>query len=135
MSLPYIGGLIFQLWLMLEYLEHPKFSKQAADFIRRFPGFNDGFNATKNIFEVHFHPTNPMQRIAPGKIHSILKSPNYTIWKLEMAVIGLKSKQWPRVWFAVSGNKVVFLCMHSHIDNYDDNDITREAQSLVSDYF
>lgn len=124
---------------MLEYLEHPKFSKQAADFKRRFPGFDEGFdegfNATKNIFEVHFHPTNPMQRIAPGKIHCILRNPTFVMWKLEMAVAGLKSKQWPRVWFAVSGSKIVFLCMGTHIDNYDDGGQTKEAQSLVTDYF
>ena len=120
---------------MLEYLEHPKFSKQAADFKRRFSGFDAGFEATKNIFEVHFHPTNPMQRIAPGKLHCILKNANYTMWKLEMAVAGLKSKQWPRVWFGVSGSKVVFCCMGTHIDNYDDGELTRDALSLVTDYF
>jgi len=120
---------------MLEYLEHPKFFKQAADFKRRFPGFDEGFKATKNIFEVHFHPTNPMQRIAPGKLHCVSKNSSFVMWKLEMAVAGLKSKQWPRVWFAVSGSKVVFLCMGTHIDNYDDGYLTREAQSLATDYF
>lgn len=120
---------------MLEYLEHPKFMKQAADFKRRFPGFDKGFTATKNIFEVHFHPTNPMQRIAPGKLHCILKSANYTVWKLELAVLGLKSKQWPRVWFGVSGNKIAFLCMATHIDNYDDGETTKQALSLATDLF
>jgi len=133
--LRYTEELTFQTYRMLEYLEHPKFSKQAADFKRRFPGFDEGFSATKNIFEVHFHPTNPMQRIAPGKIHCILKNVNYTMWKLEMAVAGLKSKQWPRVWFVVSGSKVVFLCIGTHIDNYDNNKLDRLAQNLITDIF
>ena len=120
---------------MLEFFEHEKFNKQAADFKRRFAGFEAGFHATKNIFEVHFHPTSPVQKIAPGKLHCLLKNPNYTLWKIEMAVAGLKSKQWPRVWFAVSGSKIAFLCMGTHIDNYDDGQQTRLAENLASDFF
>lgn len=120
---------------MLEYLEHSKFSKQAADFKRRFPGFDEGFKATKIIFEVHFHPTSPSARIAPGKIHCLLRNPNFVLWKLEMATAGLKSNQWPRVWFAVSGNRIAFLCMDTHIDNYDNNELDRLAQNLVTDIF
>ena len=120
---------------MLEFFEHSKFTKQAADFKRRFAGFEIGFESTKKIFEEHFNPTNPVQRIAPGKLHCLLKNANFTLWKIEMAVVGLKSKQWPRVWFAVSGSKVVFLCMSTHIDNYDDGEQTRYAQNLVSDFF
>lgn len=135
MNWPCTEEQIFQTYRMLEFLEHSHFTKQAAEFNRRFSGFEQGFLATKNIFEVHFHPTNPMQRIAPGKIHCVLRNPIFAIWKLEMAVADLKSNQWPRVWFAVSGNKIGFLCMGTHVDNYDNNKMDRLAQNLVSDIF
>jgi hypothetical protein len=120
---------------MLEFLEHPKFQKLAADLQRRFPGFNKGFIAAKRLFEAQFHPIDPKTVIVPGKLHCILRSDNYTVWKLEMAVEGLKSKQYPRVWFAVSGAKVLFLCAKTHVDNYDDGKETREALELVKDFF
>ena len=129
------AGRIFPIYLMLEFLEHPKFQKQAADLQRRFLGFNKGIAAARLIFEVHFHPVNPSPKIAPGKLHCILQSENYVVWKLELAVAGLKSKQYPRVWFAVSGARILFLCAHTHIDNYDDGEKSKEALELVRDFF
>lgn len=119
---------------MLNFLSHPSFDKEAAKINGRFPFF-DGFHSFKKICEVHFDPINPKQIIAPGKLHRIKCCDNYNMWKVEMAVKGLKSNQFPRVWFAVRGSVVVFLCLATHIDNYDDNEMNRIADSLVSQFF
>jgi len=47
----------------------------------------------------------------------------------------MKSNHSPRVWFAVRGATIVFLCAACHIDNYDDNAMNKEAETLVGSFF
>jgi len=39
------------------------------------------------------------------------------------------------MWFAVKGGIIAFLCLSSHIKNYNDEDMNRLALSRVSDLF
>jgi len=119
---------------MLNFLSHPSFDKDAAKINGRFPFF-DGLYSFKKICEVHFNPENPRQVIAPGKLHRIKCCGSYTIWKVEMAIKGLQSNQFPRVWFAVRGSVIIFLCLATHIDNYDDNKMEVIANNLISQFF
>lgn len=82
---------------MLNFIFHPHFEKEAASLKRRFPFFDDGLESFKRICEVHFDPINPRQVIAPAKLHRIMCSDNFTIWKIEMVVKNLRSNQFPRV--------------------------------------
>ena len=102
---------------------------------RRFPRFKDGLEAFKRICEIHFHPIKPEQVISPGKLHRIKALDNYTIWKIELAVIGLRSNQFPRMWFALKGSSLAFLCIGTHIDNYNDAERDRTAELLETDIF
>lgn len=120
---------------MLNFLVHPHFEKEAADLERRFHCFNAGMEHFKRICEVHFDPINPKQVIGPAKLHRIRSFENYTIWKIELAVKNLRPNQFPRVWFAVRGATVAFLCVASHINNYDDNTMNRQAENLVGSFF
>jgi len=120
---------------MLNFVFHPHFEKEAASLKRRFPFFDSGIESFKRICEVHFDPVNPKQVLAPGKLHRIKCFESFTIWKIELAVKNLRSNQFPRVWFAVRGATVAFLCVATHIDNHDDNAMDREAESLVGWFF
>ena len=120
---------------MLEFLAHPHFDKEAAAVQRRFPAFNKGFESFKKICEVHFDPVLPKQVLAPGKLHRIKGLDNYTIWKIELAIKGLRPNQFPRMWFAIRGSVVVFLCVKTHVDNYDDNTCNTLAENLITDIF
>lgn len=120
---------------MLNFVFHSHFEKEAASFKRRFPFFEAGIESFKRICEVHFDPINPRQVIAPAKLHRVKCFGSSTIWKIELAVKNLRSNQFPRVWFAVRGATVVFLCVATHIDNHDDNTMNREAEKLVESVF
>ncbi|MDO8499264.1 MAG: hypothetical protein Q7S66_01225 [bacterium] len=78
---------------------------------------------------------NPKQIITPAKLHRIKSFGNVTIWKIELSVKNLRSNQCPRVWFAIQGATVAFLCVATHIDNHDDNTMGREAEKLVGSIF
>lgn len=120
---------------MIDFIYHPIFQNETAAFKRRFPKFSDGLESFKKISEVHFHPITPRQVIAPGKLHRIKDCESFTIWKVELAVQNLKSNQFPRVWFAVRGSSLAFLCAKTHIDNYDNNEVDRIAESLAAGIF
>ncbi|OGF21149.1 hypothetical protein A2257_01415 [Candidatus Falkowbacteria bacterium RIFOXYA2_FULL_38_12] len=68
-------------------------------------------------------------------MHRIKCFDNFTIWKIELAIKNVRSNQSPRVWFAVCGATVAFLCVKTHIDNYNNNSTDREAETLVSSIF
>lgn len=120
---------------MLNFLQHPRFEKSAANLQRRFPFFEAGLESFKRICEVQFDPINPKQVITPAKLHRVRNFDTYTIWKIELAVKNLRSNQFPRAWFAVRGATIVFLCVASHVDNYDDATMSREAEGLVRTFF
>lgn len=119
---------------MLNFLSHPLFERDAVKINERFPFF-DGLHSFKKICEVHFDPINPRQVIAPGKLHRVEYCGSYTIWKIEIVVKNLKPHQFPRVWFAIRGSVVVFLCLATHIDNYNNNEMDRTADYLASQFF
>lgn len=120
---------------MLNFIFHPHFEKEAASLKRRFPFFDAGLESFKRICEVHFDPINPRQVFPPAKLHRIKCFADFTIWKIELAIKNVRSNQSPRVWFAVRGAVIAFLCVKTHIDNYDDNTINREAEALVGSFF
>lgn len=120
---------------MIEFLEHEVFIKEFAALKRRFPLIEQGLDSLKKICEFHFHPLVPKQVIAPGKLHRVTAGDGYVLWKVEMSVRGLKKNQSPRVWFAIQGARLLFLCVKTHIDNYDNNEADRQATRLISDFF
>lgn len=123
---------------MIEFRSHEGFEKDIAALEkRRLRGIRASLEGFQQVCEVHFHPTNPEWRIQPGKLHRITKKDEWTLWKTELPIIksGLRPNQYPRMWFAVSGASIVFLCISSHIDNYDDNTMNQLALSRLTDIF
>ena len=120
---------------MIDFIEHLVFEKETAGLKRRFPAIDSALESFRMICQVHFNPDEPRQVIAPGKLHRITQLDLYSIWKFELPVPGLRSNQFPRIWFAVRGSQVAFLCIRTHIDNYDTNEIDRIARELVTDIF
>lgn len=119
----------------LNFFCHDSFNGEFEDLNKRFPDVAKAFESIKLIFNFQFHPTSPEQRIAPGKIHRITQNDLWVLWKLELAVKGIRSNQSPRIWFAIKGADIVFLCAKSHTDNYENNEIDRIAANRASDYF
>lgn len=119
----------------LNFYYHDSFSKQAARFKERFSNFENGLESFRLICQQQFSPTAPKQVIPPGKLHRKKACDGYTIWKVELVVQGFKSNQFPRLWFAVRGEDLVFLCMGTHIDGYRDNEMDQSAEKLATSFF
>ncbi len=123
---------------MIEFRYHDGFEKEIAALERRrLRHIRESLSGFQKLCEFHFHPTNPQTRIHPGKIHRVTQNDVWTMWKTELPVIksNLRPNQYPRMWFAIRGNTIIFLCISSHIDNYTDEDMNRLALSRVSDFF
>lgn len=122
---------------MIQFLYHDGIQKEIAKLERRFHTIRDGLSAFERLCEVQFDPINPRQVIAPAKLHRVTQNDIWTLWKIELIMpnSGLRPNQWPRMWFVVKGAIIAFLCLSSHIDNYNDEDMNRFALSRVSDFF
>jgi len=122
---------------MIQFLYHDGIQKEIAALERRFSAISDGLSAFERLCDVQFNPTSPRQVIAPAKLHRILQNDIWTLWKIELVVpnSGLRPNQYPRMWFVVKGSIITFLCISSHIDNYNDEEMNRLALSRVSDFF
>lgn len=120
---------------MLDFICHPSFEKESAKLKRRFSSLEKGLQSFQRLCEVQFHPLNPQQIIAPAKLHRVTQNDLWSVWKVELAIVGLRPNQFPRVWFAVRGSNIAFLCIVTHVDNYEDNKITKIAIERVTDIF
>jgi hypothetical protein len=119
---------------MLDFISHPSFEKEAAKLKRRFY-LDKGLQSFQRLCEVQFNPTNPQQVIAPAKLHRVTQNDLWSIWKIELVVPGLRPNQFPRLWFAVKGSNIAFLCIASHVDNYSDNQMNQVAVGRINDIF
>ncbi len=122
---------------MIEFLYHDGIQKEIAVRERRFRTIRQGLSAFERLCEVQFNPTHTRQIIAPAKLHRISQTDVWTLWKVELVVpnSGLRPNQWPRMWFVVQGNIIAFLCLSSHVDNFNDKEMNRLALSRISDFF
>lgn len=123
---------------MIRFLYHDSLEKEIAKLERRIRGLQDeGFARFEKLCEKQFHPVSPQPIIGPGKLHRISQNDVWTLWKVELIVpkAGLRPNQYPRVWFAVKGSIVAFLCIATHVDNYSNPAMQRLALERVSDIF
>jgi len=123
---------------MIQFFYHDNIKKEIAAFEkRRFRTIQQGLSSFERLCEKQFHPTNPQPVIASAKLHRITQNEIWTLWKVELIIpnSGLRPNQWPRMWFAVKGDNIVFLCISTHIDDYNDEQMNRLSLSRVSDFF
>jgi len=122
---------------MIRFLYHDGIQKEIAVLERRFRTVRDGLVVFERLCEKQFNPIDPQQVIAPAKLHRVLQTEVLVLWKIELVLpnSGLRPNQWPRLWFGIRGDVIVFLCLSSHVDNYDEEKMNRLAQSRISDLF
>ncbi len=122
---------------MIQFLYHDGIQKEIAALERRFRTLRDGLSIFERLCDTQFNPTNPKQVIAPAKLHRVKQNDVWTLWKVELVIpnSGLRPNQWPRMWFVVKGSIIAFLCISSHIDNYNDEEKNKLALSRVEDFF
>lgn len=122
---------------MMDFIYHDGLQKEIAAMERRFRHLRQGLAGFERLCAVQFNPTNPQQVIAPAKLHRLMQNDIWSMWKVELVVpkSGLRPNQYPRLWFAVKGAIIAFLCIATHIDNYSDEQMNRLALSRVTGIF
>ena len=122
---------------MIQFLYHDGIKNEIVALGRRFRTLQEGLSTFERLCEVQFDPTSPKQVIGPAKLHRVKQNDVWTLWKVELVIpnSGLRPNQWPRMWFVVKGALVAFLCIASHIDNYNDEAMNQLALSRVGDFF
>jgi len=122
---------------MIAFLRPDCFEKEIAALEGRFKTIRQGLRSFELLCEKQFHPTDPQRVIAPAKLHRISQNDTWSIWKIELALpdSGLRPNQFPRMWFAVKGSSLVMLCIATHIDNHDDNEMECLAHERAGEYF
>ncbi|MFH1170411.1 MAG: hypothetical protein V1704_02535 [Candidatus Vogelbacteria bacterium] len=120
---------------MIEFLYHDGIKKEIAAFERRFGNVRKGLKSFELLCEVQFHPTEPKQIIAPAKLHRLTQNNIWAMWKIELVIpkSNLRPNQYPRMWFVVKGAIIAFLCLATHIDNYDEQKMDYLAKSRLTD--
>jgi len=120
---------------MIQFIAHPGLEKELVRMERKIPTLRQSIHSFELLCEHHFHPESPRQCIAPAKLHRVTQNATWTMWKTELVLVksGLRPNQFPRVCFAVSGATIAFLCIASHVENYDDGDMDRFAAERVTD--
>jgi hypothetical protein len=122
---------------MIDFIYHDGIQKEISDLEKKFRTIRLGLSAFERLCSVQFNTENPQQVIAPAKLHRITQNNIWSLWKAEVVVpnSGLRPNQWPRMWFGVKGSVIVFLCITSHIENYNDKEMDQLAISRLSDIF
>jgi hypothetical protein len=120
---------------MINFSSHISFETEITKLKRQFNKIDEGLESFKKLCGVQFDPISPKQIIAPAKLHRITQNDIWTLWKIELAVKSVRSNQSPRVWFAIKGTTIVFLCAHSHVNNYSDSEINFIATTRATDFF
>lgn len=129
MNSHFTEGLNSMIWQ-----EHNGFKSEYKKFSKKQPKVDEYFHKLKKLLDKQFDPCNPIDVIAPGKIHHITTTETgIEFWKVEMLVERLRPNQWPRIWFAVKGNTITFLVIKSHTENYDNNIEDLIAQNRYDD--
>jgi hypothetical protein len=121
---------------MITFIYHDSVKKEIARLEKKYPSLQkEGFQRLELLLQQQFHPLTPQQVIGPAKLHRVTQNNIWTIWKVEMVVpkSGLRPNQFPRVWFAVQGHIIAFLCIAMHTENYQDNQISQLAFERMTD--
>ncbi|HLC49325.1 MAG TPA: hypothetical protein VJI96_03005 [Candidatus Andersenbacteria bacterium] len=117
------------------FIRHPGFEKEVKKFSRKTTAFNEALATLERLLAVQFNPISPQIVITPKNLHRIAFSAEYELWKVNcVATKGLRKSQMPRIYFARRGAEIFFLCMGTHIDNYDDGELKAIALSRIQTF-
>ncbi len=114
--------------------EHPSFTKEVEKLEKKIPTIREALKSLELLLQKQFHPTSPMTVITPKNLHRITANNVYEIWKVNcLATKGLSKSQMPRIYFVKMGIRVYYLCLGTHIDNYDDAELRPIAISRAQE--
>lgn len=118
------------------FIRHTGFEKEIKSFSKKVGSFDQALSALERLLGFQFNPVNPQIVITPKNLHRVHISAEYELWKVNcVATKGLRKNQMPRIYFAKRGTEIFFLCMGTHITNYDDGQLRDMAFDRVQTFF
>lgn len=116
------------------FSSHPGFGKEFSKFERKAPLAKLALKHLKKLLSVQFHPKTPTIVISKQNLRRVDKIGEGThVYKVFMAVRGLRRFQRPRIYFWLETNNICFLCMGTHMDNYDDAQLKKKAKKRIKE--
>ncbi|MBI3955556.1 hypothetical protein HY338_03860 [Candidatus Gottesmanbacteria bacterium] len=121
--------------LLIEFNEHPRFTKEFEKFCKKYHQASLAYRHLRTLLSFHFHPNNKSNPKFSLKVLHRLEDigPNLTAYKVAMNTKGLSQGQAPRVCFWIRGPLITFLCFGTHIDNYRDSELRKQAKVRIKE--
>ena len=117
--------------------QHSAYLKELKALSKKNHTIDNDIKKIKKLLVAHFFTESTKGNvIGPGKIHRITVEndvSNRELWKVEVAVPNLKPNLWPRLWFMIDEDCIIFLAIASHGSNYDNNTMDRTAITRYKD--
>lgn len=111
---------------------HPKFEDELGRLGRGHPTTNIDYKHLCKLLSLHFDPDNPVLSISPKNLKRVDNvGSNIRVYKVNMAIQGLSKGQSPRVYIWLETQTIWFLCMGTHVDNYDDSKLRELAKKRI----
>lgn len=116
---------------------HDSFIKELKRLKKTIRTIDKDVELVKKLLSIQFSKATNTPPIGRGKIHRITVLDEVSggeLWKVKVATANLKPNLWARMWFAISGNRIILLAIASHKDNYDNNTMDRMAEQRYREY-
>ncbi len=102
---------------------------------KSYPKFKKSYEGVRKLIIQQLDPasgTSPLDK----RLHRVTDAEDFTLWKVPVYVDGLRPSQAPRFWFGQdkAAGSLVPLVLAMHKDNYDNNELDRQARSLMEDH-
>ena len=122
---------------MTTWQECSGFVHELKKLSKDFKTIKSDIEKIKRLLNAHFFVEETRGKvISPGKIHRVnidYDTAQIELWKVEVSVKNLRPNLWPRLWFMINGDTIVFLAIASHKDNYNNNEMDRLAKERYYD--
>lgn len=116
------------------FSSHPSFDKEFSKFERKVPLAKLALKHLEKLLSVQFHLRTPQVVISKQNLRRVDKiGRGVYVYKVFMAVRGLRRFQRPRIYFWLETNNICFLCMGTHIDNYNDAKLKKVAKKRIKE--
>lgn len=77
--------------------QHANFDNEFKKLTKSLSSLKASFEASKKLLELQFDAECPKQVITPAKLHRLYECEQWSLWKLEMIVKGVRPNLCPRV--------------------------------------
>ncbi len=114
------------------YSSHPKFDKEIGDFLEKHHQDDGWVFKLQNLLISHFEKKTT--NLGINVLAPVGEYKDNKLWKVYMAIGGVRKNQSPRICFAKKDDQIVFLCFGTHIQNYKTNKLVKLGKQRIKEF-